>query len=114
MFDLFSPGIKLQDHKITSGASIEVMPVPKSVFIPFSQHQGKPANPLVKKGDLVKIGTKIGESDGFVSAPIHASISGRVIAITRHAHPVLGHAPACIIEANEYEEWEDGVRETQH
>ena len=54
----------------------------ETVLIPFSQHIGAPAKPVVKKGDEVKVGTLIGEAVGAVSAPIHASVSGTVSKVT--------------------------------
>ncbi|MBO6114812.1 MAG: electron transport complex subunit RsxC [Lachnospiraceae bacterium] len=59
---------------------IEYLPKGDVVY-PLSQHIGKPAKPVVKKGDMVKAGDLIGEADGFVSANIHASVSGKVKAI---------------------------------
>ena len=53
----------------------------------MQQHVGAPCKPLVKVGDLVQVGQKIGDSDAFVSAPIHASISGKVSAVTKVALP---------------------------
>ena len=57
------------------------MNVPKTVSIPMSMHIGKPAKPIVKKGDIVKVGQLIGEPDGFVSSAIHSSVSGKVIKV---------------------------------
>ena len=54
------------------------MPAPDTVYIPMSQHIGAPCNPTVKKGDTVFVGTLIGEPGGFVSAPVHSSVSGTV------------------------------------
>ncbi|UCG31131.1 MAG: electron transport complex subunit RsxC [candidate division WOR-3 bacterium] len=105
MLSGFTGGVHPPESKNTEDSTIEVMPVPKKVYIPFSQHTGKPATPLVKKGDDVKIGTKIGEADGFISASVHASISGKVIDIIDHAHPVIGSASCCIIEGNDSEDW---------
>ncbi len=51
---------------------------PKTVEISMSQHIGAPAVPTVKAGDKVFVGTLIGEAGGFVSAPIHSSVSGTV------------------------------------
>ncbi len=59
---------------------IEYLPKGDVVY-PLSQHIGKPAKPVVKKGDIVKAGDLIAETDGFVSANIHASVSGKVKAI---------------------------------
>ena len=45
------------------------------------QHLGAPANPIVQVGDTVKVGQKIGEAAGFISAPVHSSVSGTVVAV---------------------------------
>ncbi len=63
---------------------------PKQVVIPLSQHTGAPCDPLVKVGDKVKLGQKIGDSQAYVSAPIHASVSGKVTAVAPRLHPVQG------------------------
>ena len=60
---------------------IAVMPPPKQVVIPLLQHIGAPCKAVVQKGDRVKMGQRIGEPGGFVSAPVHASVSGEVIAV---------------------------------
>ncbi|UCD05734.1 MAG: electron transport complex subunit RsxC [candidate division WOR-3 bacterium] len=105
MLSGFAGGVHPSENKETGECTIEVMPAPKKVYIPFSQHTGKPAIPLVKKGDDVKIGMKIGEADGLISASVHASISGKVIDIVDHPHPVIGSACSCIIESSDTEEW---------
>jgi electron transport complex protein RnfC len=105
MFGKFSGGVHPPEHKNTENCAIEIMPAPKSVYIPFSQHTGKPAKPCVKKGDQVSIGTKIGEADGFISASVHATISGKVIDIAEHPHPVVGSSLCCVIESNDSEDW---------
>ncbi len=58
------------------------MAIPQTVTIPLSMHIGRPAIPTVKVGDTVKVGTKIGEADGKISAPVHASVSGKVVKLT--------------------------------
>ena len=65
-------------RKNTAGMPAVRMAPPKEVEIPMSQHIGAPANPTVKAGDKVYVGTLIGEAGGFVSAPIHSSVSGVV------------------------------------
>ena len=62
---------------------------PVSVVIPLHQHTGAPCEPLVKKGDRVLVGQKIGDSKAAVSAPVHASVSGTVTAVEPKAQPVL-------------------------
>ena len=63
----------------TAGLPIVEVPQPSRVAIPLQQHIGAPCKPLVQKGDTVKAGQKIGEPVGFVSAAVHASISGKVV-----------------------------------
>ena len=65
-------------RKNTAGAPAVRMPAPETVTIPTSQHIGAPATPIVKVGDTVYVGTKIGEAAGYVSSPIHSSVSGKV------------------------------------
>ena len=113
MFSKFSGGVHPAEQKNTENCAIEIMPVPKRVYIPFSQHTGKPAKPSVKKGDEVRIGTKIGEADGFISASVHASISGKVIDIAEHPHPVIGSSLCCIIESNDSEDWSSDLEGDQ-
>ncbi|MGN1117651.1 MAG: electron transport complex subunit RsxC, partial [Acutalibacteraceae bacterium] len=71
-------GIFVAHHKNTADKPVERMPHPHTVVLPMNQHIGAPCTPLVKVGDYVKAGQKIGDTDKFVSAPIHASVSGTV------------------------------------
>lgn len=74
-------GVHVPHHKNTAESVPRRMPVPGRVIIPMSMHIGAPCTPTVKVGDPVKVGQVIGEPAGFVSAPIHASVSGKVTAI---------------------------------
>jgi len=86
----FHGGVHPPENKHwTEASAIEVMPLPRKVVIPLQQHTGSPCEPLVKEGDEVRAGQKIGESTGFVSAPVHASICGRVTAVGPHPHPAI-------------------------
>ena len=76
------------------------MPAPSTVTIPMSMHIGAPAKPLVKAGDPVKVGTLIAEAGGFVSAPIHASVSGKVTKITDYLLSSGTTVPAVVIESD--------------
>ncbi|MFN8208381.1 MAG: electron transport complex subunit RsxC [Bacteroidales bacterium] len=71
-------GVHPHEHKLTAGKKIEQLPLPEIVHIPLAQHLGVPAKVLVKKGDKVKTGQLIGQTEGFVSANVHASVSGTV------------------------------------
>ena len=72
-------------------------PVPETVVIPLSMHLGAPANAIVRVGDYVKMGQKIGEAAGFISAPVHSSVSGTVIAIEDRPHATRGTCPSIVI-----------------
>ena len=71
-------GIHLSHDKGTKDCATVEFALPESVVIPMSQHMGAPCNCLVKKGDNVTVGQKIGDSEAFMSAPIHSSVSGTV------------------------------------
>ena len=71
-------GVHPAENKLSACKAIEVLALPKSVFIPLGQHIGSPAEAIVKKGDKVKVGQLIAKSSGFVSANIHSSVSGNV------------------------------------
>jgi Na+-translocating ferredoxin:NAD+ oxidoreductase subunit C len=89
-----------QSKNLTCESRIQSGPAVKQVAIMLSQHTGAICRPTVKKADLVQAGQKIGDSDAFVSAPVHSPISGKVKEISLQSHPVLGRSPAVIIEAN--------------
>ena len=76
-------GLLLEESKLTEHKSIEKFDFPKLVRIPLSQHAGAPAKLLVKEGDTVTEGDLIGEATGFISANIHTSVSGKVVAIKK-------------------------------
>lgn len=74
-------GVKVDHHKNTAETEVVRMPEPQKVVLPMQQHIGAPCLPTVKVGDTVAVGQIIGDSDKFVSAPIHASVSGKVTAV---------------------------------
>ena len=74
-------GIHPEENKITDDIASQQAPLPKTAIFPLSQHIGAPAKPVVEKGTKVKVGTLIAEANGFVSAPIHSSVSGTVAKI---------------------------------
>ncbi len=86
--------------RATQTSLITPLPAPSRVVIPLSQHTGAPAEPIVAVGDEVSAGQKIGQAQGYISVPVHASIDGKVIAIEPHPHPLGGELPAVIIESN--------------
>lgn len=75
----FLGNTRLPHHKKTAGIAPVRMSPPAEVLIPMCQHIGAPATPIVKVGDEVKVGQVIAQESGHVSAPIHASVSGKVV-----------------------------------
>ena len=75
----------------------QVFPEPDVVVIPMSQHIGAPCKPLVKKGDLVTVGQKIGDNQGLC-VPVHASVSGKVKAVEMKAHTSGSNVMSVVIE----------------
>ena len=102
-----------EGKEFTEDKKIEVLPDPKIVKIPLQQHIGAPTQPLVEKKQAVKAGEKIAESNGFVSVPVHASISGTVKSIDLIDHPVSGRGEAIVIEAGEKQEWIDSFQKNE-
>ena len=93
-------GAAVPHHKNTAKLESKVLPCPEQVTIPMQQHAGAPCKPLVKVGDLVQVGQKIGEAEAFVSAPIHASVSGKVTAVTKVMLPGGQTADAVVIQSD--------------
>ena len=93
-------GVHVPHRKNTDQLLPVSMPAPSTVTIPMSMHIGAPAKPVVKVGDLVKVGTLIAEAGGFVSAPIHASVSGKVTKITDYLLSSGTTVPAVVIESD--------------
>ena len=93
-------GARVPHHKNTSQIPTVVLPTPKQVVIPMQQHIGAPCKPLVKKGDHVYLGQKIGDADAYVSAPIHASISGTVSAVQPVMLPGGQMSDAVVIDSD--------------
>ena len=82
---------------------ISVVAPPPQVIIPMAQHIGAPDKPLVAVGDYVKMGQKIGENPAPVSAPVHASVSGKVVAVEPRPHP-LGDMIMSVVIENDYQD----------
>ena len=82
----------------TEHLSLVAFPAPETVVIPLSQHLGAPATACVAVGDTVKVGQKIGEAAGFISSPVHSSVSGTVIAIEERPHASRGTCLSVVIK----------------
>ena len=104
-------GIHPPESKLSAGRPIEVLPLPKQAVIPLGQHIGAPAQAVVAKGDLVKVGTLIAKAGGFVSANIHSSVSGKVAKIDAIYDASGYKKPAIFIDVIE-DEWEESIDRT--
>ena len=98
----FKQGIHPPEKKqLSKEKKIEKIPLPPKLIVPLSQHTGAPCKPLVGKKDKVEEGQKIGDSDAFISCPIHSPVKGKVTSIERWPHPTLQEAEAIIIESEQ-------------
>lgn len=94
----------------TSHVPITTAKVPKELVFPVSMHIGAPAKPVVEVGQKVKIGTLLAEAGGFVSAPVHSSVSGKVTAIEKR--PTLNGSADCIVVENDgMDTFEESIKE---
>ncbi|MCQ2245599.1 MAG: electron transport complex subunit RsxC [Bacteroidaceae bacterium] len=104
-------GVHPAENKLSAGKPIVVADLPKQAVFPLSQHIGAPAVPCVAKGDVVKVGTKIADAGGFVSAPIFSSVSGKVNKIDAIVDASGYRKPAIFIDV-EGDEWEETIDRT--
>ncbi|MBN2780524.1 MAG: electron transport complex subunit RsxC [Candidatus Marinimicrobia bacterium] len=103
----FKKGLHPEDYKYFShDQAIETLPLPDDVYLPLQQHIGAACEPLVKKGDRVRTGQLIANSSSYVSAPVHASITGVVMDIEKYYHPLGMRATMIHIRREGEEEWE--------
>lgn len=88
--------------ELTAAVPIRRLPFPEEIVLPLRQHAGTPARAIVRVGDRVERGDMVGEADGFVSAPVHASAAGRVTGIGLWPHPDGSYAPAVRIAVERF------------
>lgn len=99
--DGYYGGVHPTERKeFTEHLPLERFPDPETVVIPLSMHAGAPANPVVQVGDTVKGSQVIGESAGFISSPVHSSVSGTVTAIENHGHATRGECLSVVIRSD--------------
>ena len=105
-------GVHPHENKLSAHQPIIKAEVPAKAVILLGQHIGAPAKPIVAKGDVVKVGTKIAEPGGFVSAAIHSSVSGKVAKIDTIVD-ASGYAKPAIFIDVEGDEWEESIDRTR-
>lgn len=93
-------GVAVAHNKLTAEKETVRMPIPAFVTLPMLQHIGAPCIPTVKKGDYVGVGQLIGDSDKYVCAPVHASVSGKIISVQDVKLANGKTAPAVTIESD--------------
>ncbi len=101
-------GVHPADNKISCDAAIENFPIPETAYISMSQHLGAPAEPIVAVGDKVKVGQQIANATGFISAPVHSSVSGTVKAIET-IKDLAGNPCKAVVITVEGDEWVDTI-----
>jgi electron transport complex protein RnfC len=104
-------GVHPAENKFSANAAIVNAEIPKVAHIPLGQHIGAPANPVVKKGDQVKVGQLLAQSSGFVSANIHSSVSGTVAKID-NVIDSSGFSRQSIVINVEGDEWLESISKT--
>ena len=105
-------GVHPHENKLSAHQPIVQAEIPAKAVILLGQHIGAPAKPIVAKGDVVKVGTKIAEPGGFVSAAIHSSVSGKVAKIDTVVD-ASGYAKPAIFIDVEGDEWEESIDRTE-
>ena len=101
-------GIHPNDNKISRDCKIEVLPLPKTMYVSMAQHLGAPAKPVVAVGDSVKTGQVIAEPGGFISAFVHSPASGTVKSIAPRKD-IAGNNVMHIEISVEGDEWAEGI-----
>ncbi len=90
-----------ENKDLTSSSPTVEMPLSGELIVPMQQHTGAPAEVLVKPGDEVRFGQRIGEARGFISAHIHSPASGKVKSVGAFPHPLGGRVESVVIETSD-------------
>ena len=109
IFSTHLPAIHVEHHKNTSECPTQKIPLPDKLYISMVQHIGAPCQPTVSAGDLVKVGQVIGDSEAFVSAPIHTGVSGKVVSIENSMSSVGIWDPIVTISVDKNQETAEGI-----
>lgn len=97
-------GIHPEENKLSAGQRIKTIALPERVVIPLAHYSGRPSKAVVQRGDQVKIGQLIGKADGYVSANVHSSVSGKVAKVDVQLDASGYKRPAVFIDV-EGDEW---------
>lgn len=105
-------GVHPSENKLSAASPIKQAELPKQAVFSTYQHIGAPAKPVVAKGDVVKVGTLLAEADGFVSAPVYSSVSGKVAKVDAIVDASGYRRPAIFVDV-EGDEWEESIDRSQ-
>jgi Na+-translocating ferredoxin:NAD+ oxidoreductase subunit C len=101
-------GIHPKTYKFSAGKQIQAAPIPTQAIIPLGHYLGGPSLPIVKAGDVVKVGQMIGQASGFVSANVHSSVSGTVNKVDSHIDASGYKVPSVFIDV-QGDEWLESI-----
>ncbi len=101
-------GVHPEETKLSSDQPIDVLPVPKKVFIPVSQNLGAPSKVVVNKGDIVRAGQLIAKGEAFISSNVHSSVSGTVVKIDK-VIDTSGYKREAIVIDVDGDEWDNTI-----
>ena len=104
-------GVHPSENKLSATSPIRRAGLPKQAVFSLYQHIGAPAKPVVAKGDEVKVGMMLAEADGFVSVPVHSSVSGKVSKIDAIVDASGYRRPAIFVDV-EGDEWVEPIDRT--
>ncbi|MDY3031257.1 MAG: electron transport complex subunit RsxC [Clostridia bacterium] len=106
----FKGGLHIPDRKLTSKLAVKDLPGTPLHYFPINQHKGAPLSPTVKVGDYVKVGQKLADTEEFVAAPVHSSVSGTVKEISPHVNAIGIKTDTIVIENDEKYEIFEGIK----
>ena len=101
-------GVHPKEYKFSAGKKAQTTLLPKQVIIPLGHYLGAPSKAVVAKGDMVKVGQLLGQSNGFISANVHSSVSGKVVKIDEAIDASGYNRPAVFIDV-EGDDWLESI-----
>ena len=108
--NIFKGGVAVPHRKNTAESETLTLGVPEKIIIPMLQHIGAPCEPVVKKGDTVKVGQLLGDSEKYISAPVHSSVSGVVTEVSPMLYPGGFHVTTVEIKPDGKQEVHEAVK----
>lgn len=104
-------GVHPAENKLSADKKIETLELPKQAVIPLNQNLGAPANPLIAKGDTIKVGQMIAKGEAFISSNVHSPVSGKVLKFD-NLMDTSGYKRPCVVVNVEGDDWEESIDRT--